>query len=67
MLVSCFISHLHEHVYYRIDSYEHDLNFPPSSNEKKGYWVGFANNQRDSFTWRILTEDNQKIIICSGV
>ena len=38
-----------------------------SSNEKKGYWVGCANNQGDSFTWRFLTEDTQKIIIRSGV
>ena len=57
----------YEPVYYRIDSSEPDLNFPSSSNEKKGYWVGFANNQGDSLTWRILTEDTQKIIIHSGV
>ena len=57
----------YEPVYYRIDSSEPDLNFPSSSNEKKGYWVGFADNQRDSLTWRILTEDTQKIIIRSGV
>ena len=57
----------YEPVYYRIDSSEPDLNFPSSSKEKKGYWVGFADNQGDSITWRILTEDTQKIIICSGV
>ena len=57
----------YEPVYYRIDSSEPDLNFPSSSNEKKGYWVGFADNQGDSLTWRILTEDTHKIIICSGV
>ena len=57
----------YEPVYYRIDSAEPDLNFPSSSNEKKGYWVGFADNQGDSFTWRILTEDTHKIIICSGI
>ena len=28
---------------------------------------GFADNQGDSLTWRILTEDTQKIIIRSGV
>ena len=56
-----------EPVYYRIDSSEPDLNFPSSSNEKKGYWVGFADNQGDSLTWRILTEDTQRIIIRSGV
>ena len=57
----------YEPVYYRIDSSEPDLNFPSSSNEKKGYWVGFADNQGDSLTWRILTEDTKKIIIRSGV
>ena len=57
----------YEPVYYRIDSSEPDLNFPSSSNEKKGYWVGFADNQGDCLTWRILTEDTQKIIIHSGI
>ena len=54
-------------VYYRIDSSEPDLNFSSSSNEKKGIWVGFADNQGDRLTWRILTEDTQMIIIHSGV
>ena len=57
----------YEPVYYRIDSSEPDLNFPSSSNEKKGYWVGFANNQGDRLTWRILTGDTQKIIIRYGI
>ena len=57
----------YEPVYYRIEFSEPDLNFPSPSNEKKGYWVGFADNQGDSFTWRILTEDTQKIIIRSGI
>ena len=57
----------YEPVYYRIDSSEPHLNFPSSSNEKKGYWVGFADNQGDCLTWRILTEDTHKIIIRSGV
>ena len=57
----------YEPVYYRIDSSEPDLNFPSSSNEKKGYWVGFADNPGDRLTWRIPTEDTQKIIICSGI
>ena len=52
----------YEPVYYRIDSSEPDLNFPSSSNEKKGYWVSFADNQGDHLTWRILTEDTQIII-----
>ena len=57
----------YEPVYYRIDSSEPDLNFPTSSNEKKGYWVGFADNQGDRLILRILTEDTQKIIIHSGI
>ena len=60
-------SSFYEPVYYRTDSSGPDFHFPSSSNEKKGYWVGFANNQGDHLTWRILTEDTQKIIICSGV
>ena len=64
-----FMLHLsfYEPVYYRIDSSEPDLHFPSSSNEQKGYWVGFADNPGDRLTWRILTEDTQKIIIRSGV
>ena len=54
-------------VYYRIDSSEPDFHLPSSSNEKKGYWVGFAANQGDSLTWRTLTEDTYMIIICSGI
>ena len=60
-------SSFYEPVYYRIESSEPNLNFPSTSNEDKGYWVGFATNQGDSLTWRILTEDTHKIIICSGV
>ena len=57
----------YEPVYYRIESSEPDFHLPSSSNEKKGYWVGFADNPGDRLTWRILTEDTQKIIICSGI
>ena len=57
----------YEPVYYKIDSSEPDLKFPSFPCETKGCWVGFADNQGDSFTWRILTEDTQKIIIRSGV
>ena len=57
----------YEPVYYRIEFSEPDFHLPSSSNEKKGYWVGFANNQGDHLTWSILTEDTHKIIICSGI
>ena len=55
----------YEPVYYRIEF--SDFHLPSSSNEKKDYWVGFANNPGDCLTWRIRTEDTQKIIICSGI
>ena len=57
----------YEPVYYRIEFSEPDFHLPSSSNEKKGYWVGFAANQGDSLTWRTLTEDTHMIIICSGI
>ena len=57
----------YEPVYYRIEFSEPDFHLPSSSNEKKGYWVGFAANQGDSLTWRTLTEDTHTIIICSGI
>ena len=57
----------YEPVYYRIEPSEPDFHLPSSSNEKKGYWIGFANNQGDHLTWSILTEDTHKIIICSGI
>ena len=60
-------SSFYESVYYRIDSSEPDFNFPSSSYDNKGYWAGFAANQGDSLTWRTLTEDTQRIIICSGI
>ena len=57
----------YEPVYYRIDSSEPDLNFPSSSNEKKGYWIGFEDNPSDCLNWRIPTEDTQMLIIHSGI
>ena len=64
MLVSCFISHFLSLsttgliLLNLISTFLHHL---------MKSWVGFADNQGDSFTWRILTEDTQKIIIRSGV
>ena len=37
------------------------------SNEKRGHWVGFADNQGDQLTWKILTDDTNTIIIRSAV
>ena len=42
-------------------------NFSSTSNEKKGYWVGFSDNVGDKLTWRILTEDTKHLILRSSV
>ena len=62
-----FHSSFYEPFHYRIDSSLPEFHFPSPSNENKGYWVDFAHNPGDRLTWRILTEDTQKIIICSGI
>ena len=62
-----FYSSFYEPFHYRIDSSEPEFHFPSPSNENKGYWVDFADNPGDRLAWRILTEDTQKIIICSGI
>ena len=67
MSVSCFISHFMSLSTTGLILLNLISTLPSSSNEKKGYWVGFADDQGDSLTWRILTEDTQKIIIRSGV
>ena len=44
-----------EPVYYKVDENESDHRFPSQSNEKRGHWVGFADNKSDHLTWKILT------------
>jgi len=58
------ISHLlcyqfYQKIYYKIE--DSAKQFPSHSNEKLGYWVGFADNVGDAMTWKILTEDNHVI------
>ena len=53
-----------EPVYYQVDHDEPDYAFPSASNQKKGYWVGFADHVGDAFTWKILTADTHKLIHC---
>ena len=67
MLHFSFYDSFYEPFSYRIEFSEPDFHLPSSSNEKKGYWVGFTANQGDSLTWRTLTDDTQRIIICSGI
>ena len=56
-----------EPIYYKVDESEHDHRFPSQSNEKRGHWVGFAENEGDQLTWKILTDDTNTIIIRSAV
>ena len=51
-----------EPVYYRVNPNAPFSNFPSTSNEKKGYWVGFSDNVGDKLTWKILTEDTNHLI-----
>ena len=48
-----------EPVYYRVNPNDPSSNFPSTSNERKGYWVGFSENVGDKLTWKILTEDTK--------
>ena len=45
-----------EPVYYKVDDNESDHRFSSQSNEKRGHWVGFADNKADHLTWKILTD-----------
>ena len=56
-----------EPIYYKVDENEPDHRFPSQSNEKRGHWVGFADNKGDHLTWKILTDDTNTIIIRSAV
>ena len=56
-----------EPIYYKVDESEPDHRFPSQSNEKRGHWVGFADNKGDHLTWKILTDDTNTIIISSAV
>ena len=56
-----------EPVYYRVNPSEPSFNFPSTSNEKRGYWVGFSDNIGDKLTWKILTEDTNHLIFRSAV
>ena len=56
-----------EPVYYKEDDSEPDHRFPSQSNEKRGHWVGFADNKGDHLTWKIFTDDTNTIIIRSAV
>ena len=56
-----------EPVYYKVDEVESDHRFSSQSNEKRGHWVGYADNKSDHLTWKILTDEKQQIITRSAV
>ena len=56
-----------EPVYYKVDENEPDHRFPSQSNEKRGHWVGFADNKGDHLTWKILMDETHQIITRSAV
>ena len=56
-----------EPVYYRVNPNEPSSNFPSTSNERKGYWVGFSDIVGDKLTWKILTGDTNYLIFRSAV
>ena len=55
------ISHFF-HFCYKVVENEPDHRFPSQSNEKRGYWVGFANNAGDHLTWMVLTDETQQLL-----
>jgi len=55
--------HFWEPVYYAIE----DASFPSDSNEKFGHFVGIAETVGDALTFKVLTDDTQKIIYRSAV
>ena len=56
-----------QQVYNKIDENLPDPAFLSNSNQKHGYWVGFAEDKRDQLRWKILTEDTNKVITRSAV
>ena len=54
--------HFNQPVYYAADN-----KWPSESPEKSGRWVGVAENVGDALTYKILTDDTNKIIYRSAV
>ena len=55
--------YFYEPVYYKLD----DADFPSDSREKRGYFVGIAENVGHAMTFKILTDDTNKVIYRSNV
>ena len=54
-----------EPIYYKVDESEPDHRFPSQSNEKRGHWVGFADNKGDHLTWKslLMTHTTPSVLI----
>lgn len=52
-----------EPVYYKVD----DADFPSESRELRGHFVGIAEHVGHAMTYKILTDDTQKVIFRSNV
>ena len=60
----------YEPVYYAVDAAletPKKMRFPSETHERKGYFVGIAENIGDHMTYKILTEDTEKVIFRSSV
>ena len=57
----CF--RFYEPVYYKLD----DSDFPSDSTEKLGHFVGIAENVGHALTFKVLTNDTNKIIYRSRI
>jgi hypothetical protein len=55
--------HFWEPVYYKLD----DSDFPSDSREKRGHFVGISESVGHAMTFKILTDDTQKVIHRSNV
>jgi len=55
--------HFWEPVYYALE----DASFPSDANEKSGHFVGIVETVGDALTFKVLTNDTQKVIYHSAV
>jgi hypothetical protein len=55
--------HWYQPVFYAVD----DASFPSSSKEAMGYFVGISTNMGHAMTFKILTDDTNRIIVRSQV
>ena len=55
--------HWWQPVYYHVD----ETSFPSEPREKRGHWVGIAENAGHAMTYKILMDDTKKVICHSEV